>query len=415
MVVYVLNKHGKPLMPCHPAKARILLRQGRAKVVQRTPFTIQLLHGSSGYKQPVTLGVKPGYSRIALSALTKKKELYACEVELRSDIVRLLAERRQYRRFRRYRKTRYRKPRFLNRRRPDGWLPPSIQHKLDSHVKAVEQVAKILPITKIRVQVAAFDIQKIKNPDISGKEYQNGEQTGFWNVREYVLYRDSHTCQICKGKSRDPVLEVHHIVPKPEGTDRPDNLITLCHTCHKKLHAGKLNVELKAGKNFKPETFMSIIRWKLVERLKDLSDTISVTYGYLTKQRRSELGIPKTPLNDAFVIAGGTGQERNSVYYFVKQVRKCNRKLFRGIRSHIRNTAERFIKGFQRFDKVRYRGIECFIAGRRKTGYFSLKKLDGTVVSNSASYRELKLLESFRTFLTEMRLLPAMNDGVSDA
>ena len=415
MLVYVLNKHGKPLMPCHPAKARILLKQGRAKVVQRTPFTIQLLFGSSGYKQPITLGVRPGYSRVALSAVTENRELYAAEVELRSDIARLLAERRQYRRFRRYRKTRYRKPRFLNRRRPEGWLPPSIQHRLDSHIKAVRKVTQILPVTEIRVQVAAFDIQKIKNPDISGEEYQNGEQAGFWNVREYVLYRDNHTCQICKGRSRDSVLEVHHIIPRPEGTDRPDNLITLCQTCHRKLHAGKLKVELKAGEGFKPESFMSTIRWKLVEKLKNITENVSITYGYITKQRRSELGLPKTSLNDAFVIAGGSKQKRSSVYYFIKQVRKCNRKLFKGIRSHIRNTAERFIKGFQRFDKVRYRGVECFIAGRRKTGYFSLKKLDGTVVSNSASYRELKLLESFRTFLTEMRLLPDVNIGVSDA
>jgi len=415
MLVYVLSKHGKPLMPCHPAKARILLKQGKARVVQKTPFVIQLLYGSSGYKQPVILGVRLGYSRIGLSAVIEKKEVYASEVELRSDIVKLIAERRQYRRFRRYRKTRYRKPRFLNRRKPDGWLPPSIQHKLDSHIKAVELVKKILPITEINVQVASFDIQKIKNPDISGKEYQNGEQAGFWNVREYVLYRDNHTCQICKGKSRDSVLEVHHIIPKPEGTDRADNLITLCHTCHKEFHAGKLNVKLKAGRNFKPETFMSIIRWKLVNRLKELGNAVSVTYGYLTKQKRIELGLPKSHINDAFVIAGGTEQKRSSVYYFIKQVRKCNRKLYKGIRSHIRNTAERFIKGFQRFDKVRYRGVECFIAGRRKTGYFSLKKLDGTVVSNSANYKELKLLESFRTFITEMRLLPAINDGVSDA
>lgn len=415
MLVYVLSKHGKPLMPCHPAKARILLKQGKARVVQRTPFVIQLLYGSSGYKQPVILGVRLGYSRIGLSAVIEKKEVYASKVELRSDIVKLIAERRQYRRFRRYRKTRYRKPRFLNRRKPDGWLPPSIQHKLDSHIKAVELVKKILPITEINVQVASFDIQKIKNPDISGKEYQNGEQAGFWNVREYVLHRDNHTCQICKGKSRDSVLEVHHIIPKPEGTDRADNLITLCHACHKKFHAGKLNVKLKAGRNFKPETFMSIIRWKLVNRLKELGNAVSVTYGYLTKQKRIELGLPKSHINDAFVIAGGTEQKRSSVYYFIKQVRKCNRKLYKGIRSHIRNTAERFIKGFQRFDKVRYRGVEYFIAGRRKTGYFSLKKLDGTVVSNSANYKELKLLESFKTFITEMRLLPAINDGVSDA
>ncbi|RKX36606.1 MAG: HNH endonuclease, partial [Thermotogae bacterium] len=104
---------------------------------------------------------------------------------------------------------------------------------------AIEQVKKILPVTKINIEVAAFDIQNIKNPDISGREYQNGEQTDFWNVREYVLYRDNHTCQVCKGKSKDTVLEVHHIVSRQVGGNRPDNLITLCKTCHQKYHLGK--------------------------------------------------------------------------------------------------------------------------------------------------------------------------------
>jgi len=415
MLVYVLNKYGEPLMPCYPVKARLLLKQGKAKVVRRTPFTIQLLYGSSGYKQPVTLGVDSGYVHVGLSAVTDKRELYSAEVNLRTDIVKLLSERRGYRRARRSRKTWYRKARFLNRRKPEGWLPPSIQHKLDSHVKIVEEVKKILPVTRIRVEVTAFDTQKIKNPDISGVKYQNGRQKGFWNVREYVLHRDGHICQICKGKSRDKVLEVHHIVSRQVGGDRPDNLITLCRSCHQKLHRGELNIELRARKGFKAETFMSTVRWKVVNRLRELGNDVTPTYGYITKQRRIELGILKSHNNDAFVIAEGGSQTRSSVYYFIKQVRKCNRKLFKGSRSHIRNTAERFIKGFQRFDKVRYRGVECFIFGRRKTGYFSLRKLDGAVVSDSANCKELELLESARTLLAEMHPHPVINDGVSDA
>ena len=144
--------------------------------------------------------------------------------------------------------------------------------------------------------------------------------------------------------------------------------------------------------------------------MKELNDNVSVTYGYLTKQKRIELGLLKSHINDAFVIANGTNQIRNLVYYFIKQVRKCNRKLYKGIRSHIRNTAERFIKGFQRFDKVCWKGIECFIFGRRKTGYFSLRKLDGTKVHDNARVKDIKLLESFRTLLTETRLLPALQD-----
>jgi hypothetical protein len=131
MLVYVINKHGKPLMPCKPRKARLLLRQGKAKIVKRTPFTIQLLYGSSGYKQPVNLGVDAGYKHIGLSATTDKKVLFEADVELRNDIVKLLSGRKELRRGRRHRKTRYRKPRFNNRKKPKGWLAPSI--RMDAH------------------------------------------------------------------------------------------------------------------------------------------------------------------------------------------------------------------------------------------------------------------------------------------
>jgi len=144
MLVYVLNKHGLPLMPCRARKARILLKEGKAKVVYRKPFTIQLLYGSFGYRQPVTLGVDAGYSNIGLSAIKEKQELFSAEVKLRTDIVKLNSERRQYRRTRRSRKTWYRKPRFLNRgNKKEGWLSPSIQHKLDSHVQIIEKVKDI--------------------------------------------------------------------------------------------------------------------------------------------------------------------------------------------------------------------------------------------------------------------------------
>ncbi len=168
MLVYVLNRHGHPLMPCSPRKARLLLKEGKARVLQRTPFTIQLLYGSSGYKQSVSLGVDAGTKHIGLSATTEKKVLFEAEVMLRTDIQELLSTRREFRRSRRNRKTRYRKLRLLNRKRPKDWLAPSIQNKVDTHAKLVEQVKKILPITDVTVEVAQFDIQKIKNPDIAG-------------------------------------------------------------------------------------------------------------------------------------------------------------------------------------------------------------------------------------------------------
>jgi len=319
MLVYVLSKHGIPLMPCHPAKSRLLLRQGKAKVVKRTPFTIQLLYGSSGYKQPVVLGVDSGYTHIGLSAIAGKKELYAADVKLRTDIVKLNSERSMYRRNRRVRNTWYRKPRFLNRKKPEGWLAPSIQHKLDSHIRIIHQVKAILPVSQINVEVAAFDIQKIRDPGIEGVGYQNGAQKDFWNTREYVLYRDGHTCQHCKGKSKDKILEVHHLVSRQVGGDRPNNLITLCSTCHDKVSKGKIVLVLRPSNGFRAETFMSMVRWRLVNQLRALGNVVNHTYGYATKSGRIALGITKSHINDAFVIAGGREQGRNETFAVAKQ------------------------------------------------------------------------------------------------
>jgi len=397
--VYVLNMRGQPLMPTRPRKARILLQENKAKVVKRTPFTIQLKYATGETKQDITLGVDSGFENIGLSAITANKEVYSCETKLRTDMVKLNSERRQYRRARRGRNTWYRQPRFDNRKKPEGWLAPSIRHKLDSHIKLIEKIKSILPVTKIEIEVAAFDIQKIKNPEISGKEYQNGVQKDSWNAREYVLYRDNHTCQACKGKSKDPILEVHHIISRQIGGNSPDNLLTLCETCHEKVSTGKLKLDVKIPTGFKPETFMSMVRWKLVNKLRDAGNIVNHTYGYITKFDRIALGLEKSHSTDAFVIAGGTMQERNSIKYLIKQVRKCNRKLFKGDRSHIKNTAARIIHGFRRYDKVLWNKIECYVFGRRKTGYFELRKLDGTKIHTSAKAKDLTLLETANTLL----------------
>ena len=401
--VYVLSKRGKPLMPCSPRKARRLLDAGRAEVVSRTPFTIRLAMATGESVQPVTLGVDPGYAHVGLSAISDRKELYAADAKLRTDIVKLNAERAAYRRTRRNRKTWYRKPRFLNRKKSAGWLAPSIQHKLDSTVRLVEGIKNMLPVSKVVVEVAAFDIQRIKNSDISGVAYQQGEQSGFWNVREYVLFRDGHTCQHCKGKSKDPILNIHHIESRQTGGDRPQNLITLCKTCHDQHHRKEIVLKVRPSKGFRAETFMTMVRWRLANQLREMGYITGHTYGYRTKSGRIALGLSKSHIHDAFVIAGGNGQQRLGDNLFVQQVRKCNRKLFKGARSHIRNTAPRYIKGFQRFDKVCWNDIECFVFGRRSTGYFNLRDLDGNKIHASAKAKECVLLESAKTFLLERK------------
>jgi hypothetical protein len=421
ILVYVINQHGKPLMPCSPRKARLLLKEQKAKVVKRTPFTIQLLYGSSGYKQPVSLGVDAGSKAIGLSATTNKKVLFEAEVEIRNDIVDLLATRREFRRSRRYRKTRYRKARFNNRQKPEGWLAPSVRNKIEAHLKATAMVHRFLPITTTIIEVASFDIQKIKNSDIQGEEYQQGEQLGFWNVREYVLWRDNHQCQGRKG-CKNKILNVHHIETRKTGGNAPNNLITLCKQCHDDYHDGKLKLDLKRGPSFRDAAFMGIMRWAVYNRLRELYPIVRLTYGYITKNTRITNGLEKNHQTDARCISGNPLAQPDDVWYFFKQVRRQNRQLHKAnpIKGGIRKTnkAPRYLFGYQLFDKVLYEGQECFIFGRRTSGYFDLRKLDGTKVIASASYKKLRLLERANTFLCERResgFLPGINSGVSAA
>ena len=352
VIVYVLNKNGKPLMPCKPAKARHLLEQNKAKVVTRKPFTIQLLWECEHKVQPIKLGIDAGYQKVGISAVSDKKEILSAEVTLRTDISMKLQTRAMYRKNRRSRLW-YRKPRFLNRSKSKEWLAPSIQHKLDSHLRLVEKIKKLLPITETIVEVASFDIQKIKNPEIEGIEYQQGEQLGFWNVREYVLHRDNYTCQHCHGKKKDRILQVHHINGKAEGaTGRPDELLTVCKTCHDEHHKGIDIIPKKKIKNFKPETFMTTVRWKIVNAL-----GCEYTYGHITKHNRIKAGLEKSHVNDAFVIAGGTTQERCEPYV-VKQVRRNNRKLQMN-RKGFKPSIRRQRHALQPNDLVRYKKKVC--------------------------------------------------------
>lgn len=316
-------------MPTTPRNARKLLKEGKAKVLTVKPFTIQLLQATGETKQDITLGIDSGYLNIGFSTTTEKKELISGEVKLLQGMSDRITEKLQYRRIRRQR-LRYRKARFDNRKRQKGWLAPSIQHKLDSHIRFIDKLKSLLPITQVIVEVANFDIQKIKNPDIQGEEYQQGEQMGFWNLREYILHRDNHKCQNpnCKSKDIQPILELHHIIYQSNGgTDTPGNLITLCNKCHttpnhkegKFLYGWQTNKPKIRG--FKDATFMSAVRWKLVECIDCLH-----TYGYITKNNRIKQGIEKTHYNDAFIIASGSNQQRIEPIIF-EQVRRNNRSL----------------------------------------------------------------------------------------
>ncbi len=396
-------------------KVRRLLKSHKAVVVKRCPFTIQLCYESTTHVQPVSLGIDAGSKVVGVSATTDTRVLYEAEVTLRNDIVDLLSTRRQNRRNRRNRKTRYRQARFNNRvhSKNKGWLAPSVQEKVDTHLTVVRRVCEILPVSKITVEVASFDIQKIKKPDISGTGYQQGEQLGFWNIREYVLFRDGHRCQCCHGKSKDKVLNVHHIESRKTGGDAPNNLITLCETCHKGYHAGtvKLPKTIRRSMVFKDATFMGIMRWAFYNRLKEecLSNGIEVklTYGYITKNTRIANNLPKEHYIDARCIIGNPLAVSNGVIYYQKKVRCHNRQIHKntilkdGIRK--RNQAPYMVKGFRLFDKVAFKNSTWYIHGRRLKGSFVLKNLSGKTIEISPS--KIVLFEPQHSFITERRVV----------
>ena len=414
---YVLNKRGEPLMPCSPGKARILLKQQKACVVKRTPFTIKLLHGSAGYKQPITLGVDAGSKHVGLSASTEKRELYSEEFTPRNDVVELLSTRRQNRRSRRNRKTRYRAPRFNNRvhSKHKGWLVPSVEVKIQEHITVIKRICRILPVTLVRVETAEFDTQRLKamlagKPLPVGTDYQLGEMYDEYNVRQYVLKRDNYTCQCCGAHTtakKAVKLHVHHLESRKVGGNAPSNLITLCTTCHNNPHKGKITLDgKKRGKALRDAAFMGIMRNTLLTRLRnELHIPVQNTYGYITKLLREQNDIKKSHVNDARCISKHPLAEPCSICYRTKAIRHHNRQIHKakilkyGIRKA--NQAPYIVKGFRLWDKVLYNGQECFISGRRTSGYFALRKLDGTTITNSISFKKLQLLEPATNYLIE--------------
>lgn len=419
MYVYVINKHGEPLMPCSSRKARILLNNKKACVVKRTPFTIKLLYGSAGYKQPITLGVDAGSKHVGLSASTERNELYREEFTPRNDVVDLLSTRREFRRTRRSRKTRYRAPRFDNRvhSKHKGWLAPSVEVKIQEHITVIKHICRIMPITLIRVETAEFDTQRLKAM-LEGKrlpvgtDYQLGEMYDEYNVRQYVLKRDNYTCQCCGThgtKTKLVKLHVHHLESRKTGGDAPNNLITLCPACHEAIHAGKKTLgSKKRGKPLRDAAFMGIMRKTLLTRLSDeLTIPVQQTYGYITKMLREKNNLPKSHMIDALCITKHPTAVPSKNCYFSKAVRHHNRQLHKAtiLKGGIckNNQASYVVNGFRLWDKVLYDRQECFVSGRRISGYFALKRLDGTVITNSVSYKKLQLLETAKNYLTERR------------
>lgn len=385
-MVYVLSKNGQPFMPTdRHGKVKHLLKNGKAKVVRRCPFTIKLLYDSTTHTQNLTLGVDTGSGTLGTAVSDDNGNIvYMSKVIVRNDITDKMTQRSKYRRNRRNRKTRYRKARWQNRKNSikTDRFSPTMTSKLHSHVKEIELIRSILPITQLVLETGQFDMHLMKNPALVNPKvrhwgYQKGINYGFENTKAMVLNRDNYTCQCCKGKHKDSKLEVHHIIYRSQnGSDEESNLITLCHTCHKALHDGEITPKFTGKKKgtLKYATQMNSIRCQLLKQYPEAIET----FGCVTKANRLSIGIEKDHHLDACVIASGLKPItiKTNLLYLKKSVSEGDFQQTKGIRSEQPITTGK-ICGFRKYDKVKYFGKEYFIKGRMSTGYAILMNING--------------------------------------
>ncbi|MGK7929376.1 MAG: RNA-guided endonuclease IscB [Spirulina sp.] len=320
MRVFVLDKNKKPLNPTYPARARKLLKSRRAKVFKRFPFTIILQDVEGGETNGCQLKIDPGSKTTGLAILQGHRVVWGTELTHRGQQIRdALTSRQQLRRSRRNRKTRYRKPRFLNRKRPKGWLAPSLMSRVHNILTWVNRLSRVCPISGIFQELVRFDSQALQNPEISGVEYQQGELFGY-EIREYLLEKWNRKCAYC-GVENVP-LEVEHIKPKSKGgSSRVSNLTLACRTCNQ----AKSNQEIEQFLSGRPDVLKKILgqakrpladsavvnstRWKLYEELKKTGLSVEVGTGGLTKFNRTRQNLSKTHWLDAACVGKSTPEQ----------------------------------------------------------------------------------------------------------
>lgn len=404
MLVFVINTHGEALMPCSQKKARILLKEKKAKIIKYEPFTIQLVYGSSGYKQPIEVGVDLGAKTAGVAITSEGNVLVKGELELRQDVKENMTRRRTYRRSRRNRKTRYRQARFNNRKRDKGWLPPSIQSRIDNTFRWIDTFKVLLPNPTLHIEVGKFDVHKMINPDIQGVDYQKGQTYGYHDVRYFVFARDNYTCQLCK--QRNKILNTHHIIfTSHGGSDRADNLISLCTDCHvnENHRPGAIlwqwMVEGKKLPSYKEGPFMNSFRRRVFTKYPDAH----ITYGSLTTPHRKVLGLDKTHYNDAIAATGIAHIKRNTDAMFrIVQFRKKKRSLHEAIarkgrkepnRTHRRNAKNtKQSKGFYLNDRVELYGQTGFISGFTGSTMCYVKDIHGYYITKpDKTYKQVNL------------------------
>ncbi len=311
--VFVLDTNRKPLTPCKPGVARSLLKAGKASVFRRYPFTIILNKEVDANPEPLELKLDPGSKVTGIALKQGNHIIFAAELQHRGQQIKeALLSRRQLRRSRRNRKTRYRPARFLNRTRSKGWLAPSLQHRVDTLMTWVHRFRRLAPVGRITQELVRFDLQLMENPEISGVEYQQGELQGY-EVREYLLFKWGRTCAYC-GAQNVP-LEVEQIQPRSKGgSDRVSNLTMACHSCNQAKGNGDIRDFLsgqpdvlsrllrQAKSPLKDAAAVNSTRWALFKALKATGLPVTTGTGGQTKFNRLRLNLPKAHWLDAACV-----------------------------------------------------------------------------------------------------------------
>lgn len=412
-MVFVLDTNRKPLSPCHEAVARKLLKQEKASIFKKYPFTIILnKQVDEDTQQEYRLKIDYGSKHTGLAILSQNNVIWLAQIQHRTDIKSNLDTRRMYRHRRRNKNLRYRQPRFLNRKKEKGWIPPSLESRVNNIQTWVNKLQKLIPLTNISYENVKFDTQLMRDPEISGIEYKQGTLQGY-EIREYLLEKFTRKCSYC-GKENAP-LEIEHIIPKSRGgTNRVDNLCLACRECNEakdNLTAeefGYPEIQKQVKKTLKDTAVVNSTRWKVYNVLCKTGLEVECGTGARTKMNRIKLGLSKDHHFDACCIGQSTP---GKLYFKTKNVLYIKAK---GRGSHCRTNVNKygFPKGylskqkyffeFQTGDivkaiipKGKYKGTWFGEVACRKTGYFDIKNKEGQRIVQGVNYKYFTIVQRF--------------------
>lgn len=435
--MFVLNKNKKPLDPTNTERARQLLKKGKVVIHKRSPFTIRLKQQVQANTKDYRLKIDYGSRYTGLAILQDNQVIWMGQLHHRTNIKKLMDDRRMYRRNRRSRKTRYRKLRFLNRKRKQGWLPPTLRSRVDHIESLVSRLRDFVPLTAISYELVKFDTQLMDNPDIKGIEYQQGSLMGY-EIREYLLEKFKRTCVYCG--IEDVLFEIEHVYPRSKGgSNRISNLALSCRKCNvekddmllsewvsvlsskkdkrsKTIASNIPKVQQQLKKSLKDTAIVNATRWKLLDILKQTKLPVECGSGGLTKMNRIELGLPKDHHYDACCVGKSTPEtlrfKTDNVLYIYAKGRGNRKRVILDKHGFPRGyyARQKLFFGFMSGDMVKaiipkgkYKGSYQGIVACRKTGSFDLKNEAGQRIVQGVNYKYFTILQRFDGYAYERR------------